>query len=67
MKNSLVHDGGNMHAGEQTPDKNIACEKTGLGEKKALHQAVKRLPCRGCLVSCSYYMECNGRPWRMAI
>jgi hypothetical protein len=38
--------------------------------KPALHStpdagnATHRLPCRGCLASCSHFATCNGRPWR---
>lgn len=34
---------------------------------KLKQQQLTRLPCRGCLASCSYYPRCEGKLWSMTL
>ena len=36
-------------------------------EAKRKEQQLTRLPCRGCLASCSYYPSCDGKLWSMIL
>ncbi len=48
----------------------MAISKTENNTKTHTHEVIqydRRLPCRGCLKTCSNYTVCDGKPWRIEL